>query len=186
MTLKIPEKCADVLLSDKPCRYRVLYGGRGSGKSWSIAKMLLVLGIQKKLRILCAREFQTTITDSVKKLLDDQIDALSLSSFYRSTQTAITGKNGTEFFFKGLHHNANEIKSTEGLDYAWVEEAEKVSEESWSFFIPTIRKEGSEIWVSFNPYKKTDPTYKRFVESDRSDILRAHVNWDSNPWFPDV
>jgi phage terminase large subunit len=185
VSLDIPKKCYDVLFGGS-ARFRVLYGGRGSGKSWSIAKALLIKGIQKKTRILCAREFQTSIQDSVKKLLDDQIEWLGIRHFYTSTQNSIIGRNGTEFFFKGLHHNANEIKSTEGLDFAWVEEAEKVSEESWSFLIPTIRKEESEIWVSFNPYKLSDPTYQRLIVSERPDILKAHVNYDANPWFPEV
>ena len=136
-------------------RYKVLYGGRGGAKSWGIARALLILGAKSELRILCAREFQTSIKDSVHKLLCDQIESLGLLGFYEITQTSIRAKNGTEFSFVGLKNNVGNVKSYEGVDICWVEEAQTTSRLSWNVLIPTIRKEGSEIWISFNPELET-------------------------------
>lgn len=170
----------------QPRRYKVAYGGRGSGKSWSIARALLILAASKPLRVLCARELQRSIKDSVHKLLCDQIDDLGLTGFYTVTQTSIKGRNGSEFGFCGLRHNATEIKSYEGADIAWVEEAQVVSKTSWQLLIPTIRKPGSEIWISFNPELEEDETYQRFVTHPPPDSLVVKMNWSDNPWFPDV
>lgn len=167
-------------------RYKVLYGGRGGAKSWGIARALLILAAKSPLRILCAREYQTSIKDSVHKLLSDQIIALNLTSFYEITQAQIRGKNGSEFNFVGLKNNVANVKSYEGVDICWVEEAQTVSRHSWNVLIPTIRKENSEIWVSFNPELETDETYQRFVLYPPEDCLIAKVNWSDNPWFPDT
>jgi len=139
----------------KPSRYKVLYGGRGGAKSWGVARALLIKGAQAPLRVLCAREFQTSIKDSVHKLLCDQIEALGLLGFYEITQTSIRGKNGTEFSFVGLKNNVANVKSYEGVDVCWVEEAQTTSRMSWNVLIPTIRKEKSEIWITFNPELET-------------------------------
>ena len=160
LNLELPEKMSFLF---EPHRYKVAYGGRGSGKSWGAAIALLALGAQKPLRILCAREFQNSISDSVHALLADQIRKLNLESFYEVQNTAIYGKNGTEFLFAGLKHNVTKIKSFEGVDVCWVEEAQTTSKSSWDVLIPTIRKENSEIWITFNPELDTDETYKRFV-----------------------
>ena len=170
----------------EPKRYKVFYGGRGGAKSWGFAQALLVLGLQNKLRILCARELQKSINDSVHKLLSDQVVSLGLSEFYEVQKTTIRGVNGTEFLFNGLKHNATEIKSTEGIDIAWVEEAEKVSDASWELLIPTIRKENSEIWISFNTKQPTDATYKRFVYANDDDVYVQKVSFRDNPFFPEV
>lgn len=170
----------------KPSRYKVAYGGRGGAKSWGISRALLILGARAPMRILCAREYQTSIKDSVHKLLCDQIEALGLLSFYEITQASIRGKNGTEFAFAGLKNNISNIKSFEGVDIAWVEEAQTVSRMSWNVLIPTIRKDASEIWVSFNPELETDETYQRFVLHQPSDCQTVKVNWSDNPWFPEV
>lgn len=170
----------------KPARYKVLYGGRGAAKSWGIARALVIKGLQRKLRILCAREIQHSIADSVHKLLVEQIYEMGLSPWYKITKNAIVGVNGTEFIFSGLHFNVREIKSKEGIDLCWVEEAQSVSEESWDVLIPTIRKEKSEIWLSFNPDAETDPTYRRFVIDPPPDSFVRKVSWQDNPWFPDV
>ncbi len=170
----------------KPSRYKVLYGGRGVAKSWGIARALLIKAAQNPLRILCAREFQTSIKDSVHKLLCDQIEALGLTSFYEITQTNIKGKNGSEFSFVGLKNNVANVKSYEGVDICWVEEAQTTSRMSWNVLIPTIRKEKSEIWVSFNPELETDETYQRFVLNPPDDCVVVKVNWSDNPWFPDT
>lgn len=169
-----------------PKRYKVLYGGRGGAKSWGIARALLIQGASKPLRVLCAREIQKSMKDSVHKLLKDQIAALGLVGFYEVQETVIRGRNGTEFTFAGLAHNVDNIKSKEGIDIVWVEEAQGVSKKSWDTLIPTIRKEGSEIWISFNPDLEDDETYKRFVKDPPANAAVVKVNWSDNPWFPEV
>ena len=170
----------------KKSRYKVAYGGRGGAKSWGIARALLILGAKSPLRILCAREFMTSMRDSVHKLLCDQIETLGLLGFYDITQASIRAKNGTEFAFVGLKNNIANVKSYEGVDICWVEEAQTVSRLSWNVLIPTIRKEGSEIWVSFNPELETDETYQRFVVNPPDDSIQIKINWYDNPWFPDT
>ena len=170
----------------EPCRYKVLYGGRGGAKSWGVARALLVIGVKKPTRVLCAREFQNSIGQSVHKLLSDQIFALKLESFYEITQNSIRGKNGTEFAFVGLKNNVTNIKSFEGVDLCWVEEAQSVSKTSWNILIPTIRKEQSEIWITFNPELESDETFQRFVVSPPENCKVEKINWSDNPWFPDT
>jgi len=167
-------------------RYRILYGGRGGSKSWNVARALLVKGAKSPMRFLCAREYQTSIKDSVHKLLTDQIFALGLESFYEITQNSIRGKNGTEFAFVGLKNNIANIKSFEGVDICWVEEAQTVSKLSWNVLIPTIRKDKSEIWITFNPELETDETFQRFVVNPPANAVVQKINWSDNPWFPDV
>jgi len=167
-------------------RYKVLYGGRGGAKSWGVARALLILGAKKPMRVLCAREYQTSIKDSVHKLLCDQIQSMNLLGFYEITQASIRGKNGTEFLFAGLKNNISNIKSYEGCDICWVEEAVTVSRLSWNTLIPTIRKDASEIWVTFNPELESDETYQRFVLKPPEDCLVQKVNWNDNPWFPET
>lgn len=179
----IPKVFGDLF---KPKRYKVYYGGRGGAKSHNIARALLVMGMQKPLRILCARELQVSISDSVHKLLADIIREHGMEDFYSITDKAIKGKNGTEFGFKGLKHNVNELKSYEGSDYCWVEEAQIVSDKSWEILIPTIRKPESEIWLSFNPKNPTDPTWQRFVLQADDDMLVKKVSWRDNPFFGTV
>ena len=171
----------------EPNRYKVAYGGRGSGKSWGFARALLMQGTEKPMRILCAREIQKSIKQSVHTLLKDQIQALGLGQFYEVVETAIRGINGTEFTFAGLATNTVEsIKSFEGVDVVWIEEAQTVSKRSYDILIPTIRKPGSEIWVTFNPYMDTDDTYKRFIINKPNDAVVVKMNYNDNPWFPDV
>lgn len=170
----------------KPSRYKVLYGGRGGAKSWGIARALLIKGAKTQMRVLCAREYMTSMKDSVHKLLCDQIQALGLLGFYEITQASIRGQNGTEFAFAGLKNNVANIKSYEGVDVCWVEEAQTVSRLSWNVLIPTIRKEKSEIWVSFNPELETDETYQRFIAYPPADCISIKINWSDNPWFPET
>lgn len=174
-------------LFDQQARYIAIRGGRGSGKSRSVATALVLRAAQTPLRILCAREIQKSIRDSVKRLLDDEIDRLALKSFFQSTDTEIRGANGSLFLFAGLRTNIESIKSMEGLDIAWVEEAQTVSQASLDILIPTVRNPGSQIWFTWNPNRDTDPVDSMFVRVDpppSSVVLR--VNWDQNPWFPDV
>ncbi|WP_283149001.1 PBSX family phage terminase large subunit [Silvimonas soli] len=170
----------------KPKRYKVFHGGRGGAKSWEIARALVLLASCKKLRILCAREVQNTIKDSVHKLLKDQIESLGLLPWFTITDTSIKSTTGSEFIFKGLRYDVQGVKSTEGIDICWVEEAQTVSADSWEVLIPTIRKEGSEIWISFNPKEEVDPTYQRFVLNPPDDSVVVEVNYCDNPWFPEV
>lgn len=170
----------------QPYRYKVLYGGRGGSKSWAIAMAFLIIGTKKPIRVLCARELQKSIKASVHRVLADQIKRLGLGAHYEVLDNSIRGKNGTEFSFEGLRHNSDQIKSYEGVDYCWVEEAATVSRSSWRFLIPTIRKEGSEIWVSFNPELDEDETYQRFVVQPPTDSLVIKINHEDNPWFTDV
>ena len=170
----------------KPSRYKILHGGRGGAKSWGIARALLILGAQKQLRILCAREIQNSIQDSVHQLLKDQIASLKLTGFYEILKNEIRGKNGTLFVFAGLKHNVGSIRSKEGLDIVWVEEAANVSKSSWDALIPTIRKNNSEIWISFNPELEEDETYSRFITNPPKEAIVEKINWRDNPWFPEV
>ncbi len=167
----------------EPARYKVAYGGRGGAKSWGFARALLILGAQKNLTILCAREFQSSIKDSVHALLAAQVHDLGLDWFYETQEKTIIGKNGTNFIFAALRHNVDSIKSKEGIDICWVEEAVTVSKNSWDKLIPTIRKPGSEIWISFNPELDTDETYKRFIKNSPPGAVVKKVNWSDNPWF---
>lgn len=169
-------------------RYRVVYGGRGSVKSWTIARALLVLGCKRKLRILCAREFQKSIRESVHYLLKSQVDRLGLNDEYVIQDTRIFNRwTGTEFIFVGLHHNVTSLKSMEAVDICWIEEAETVSRESWDILDPTIRKPGSEIWISFNPREETDPIYQMFAikEKRMPGAVVVEVGWVDNPWLPE-
>ena len=171
----------------KPKRNKVLYGGRGGGKSHDVAGSLLVQGVQDKLFIVCAREIQKSIKDSVHRLLKNKINSdETLSSFYTVMQDKIVGVNGTEIVFTGLKHNPDAVKSLEGADRCWVEEADNVSARSWEVLIPTIRKEGSEIWVTFNPRYVTDPTWVKFVVGADEDTFIKKVGWQDNPWFPET
>jgi phage terminase large subunit len=169
----------------KPCRYKVLHGGRGSGKSWAIARALLIQAASSKNRVLCTREVQKSLKDSVHALLWDQIQALGLGLFYTVLDAEIRGRNGSQFLFAGLQqHTVESIKSFESADKCWIEEAQSVSDKSWDVLIPTIRRPGSEIWLSLNPQLESDPTYKRFIASPPPGAWVQQVNWDANPWMP--
>jgi len=184
---QFPEKLQPLF---QPKRYKVLWGGRGAGRSWGVARALLIIGTQRPVRILCAREFQNSISESVHKVLADQIRLMGLErgapggGFYEIQKQGIYGLNGTTFSFEGIKNNTTRIKSYEGVDYCWVEEAVKVSKASWDILIPTIRKEGSEIWLTFNPELEEDETYKRFVKNARpEDSFVIHMNFRDNPWL---
>jgi len=168
-------------------RFKVLWGGRDAGRSWGVARALLLLGAAGPERILCTREIQKTIADSVHRLLTDQIEIMGLSSFYSVSDHAIVGRNGTEFLFAGLRDlDANKIKSYEGVTRCWVEEAEAVSKRSWNVLEPTIRRPGSEIWVTFNAQMDSDETYQRFVVNTPTDAIVIPMTWMDNPWASEV
>ncbi|MDR2503839.1 MAG: PBSX family phage terminase large subunit [Deltaproteobacteria bacterium] len=171
----------------EPRRYKVFYGGRGGAKSWAFARALLVLALQGRKRILCAREFQASIADSVMSLLVDQIHRLKLQKFFSIQKTGISAPiTKSEFKFTGLRVNPDTIRSFEGADICWVEEAQRLSKESLDILIPTIRKAGSEIWFSFNPEEDSDPVWTRFALNPPPGALVVKVGWADNPWFPAV
>ena len=167
----------------EPHRIKCYWGGRGAGKSVQMASALLLKGTESPKRILCAREIQRSIKDSVHSLLASRIEALGLERFYEVTQNEIRGVNGTTFIFTGLLANIQSIKSIDNIDLCWVEEASSVSENSWRTLIPSIRKPGSEIWISFNPEHKTDAAYQRFVLYPPQNAMVKKVSYRDNPYF---
>lgn len=170
---------------DEPHRYKVCYGGRGGGRSWAYARALLIDAWEAPLRILCTREIQRSIKDSVHQLLADQIKEMGLAPHYTVKNDEIVGDNGSKFIFAGLRQQEIlNLKSMEAIDRVWVEEAQSVSEKSWQILTPTIRKPGSEIWVTFNPGMVTDPTYQRFLVNTPEDTVIIRASWRDNPWFP--
>jgi phage terminase large subunit len=171
----------------EPHRYKIVYGGRGGIKSWNFAQALIIMGADRPLRILCARETQRSLDDSVHMLLSDWVHRLHLQDFYavhRTLESGIVGKNGTTFSYAGLTE-IDSVKSTEGIDICWVEEAQRVSKNSWEKLRPTIRKPGSEIWVSFNPELDEDETYKIFVASPPPNAVVLKTTYRDNPWLPE-
>lgn len=170
----------------QPAQYKVLHGGRGSGKSWGVARALLVKARQKKLRVLCAREVQKSIKDSVHALLSDQIQALGFGADFQVLETEIRCiRTGSVFLFSGLAmHTVESIKSFEGCDLCWIEEGQNVSGKSWDVLEPTIRKPGSEIWITFNPQLETDETFQRYVKHPPPGAVVVEMNYWDNPWFP--
>lgn len=180
--IEIPQKLLPLF---QPKRYKVIHGGRGSAKSWSVARALVSIGATKPIRVLCARETQKSIQESVHRLLKDQIESLGLDQFYTIQENKILGTNGTEFTFAGIRQQGVfNLKSYEGTDICWVEEAQVVTKKSWDVLIPTIRKPGSEIWVTFNPELDTDETFSRFVVRPPEESIVIQMNWQDNPWFP--
>lgn len=186
---EFPEKLSFLLEREPYYRYKVAYGGRGGLKSWNFARAALLRGVREPQRILCARETQKSLEDSVFALLADQIKALGLQGHYRVTRSDIEGYNGTNFVFAGLHHNVSNIKSLEAVDICWIEEAQAVSADSWKTLTPTIRKDRSEIWVSFNPKLETDETYRRFIVDPPSSAKVVKTTWrdaEALGWFPEA
>ena len=170
----------------KKARYKVYWGGRGAAKSQGFAEALIRLAAAFPLRILCCREFQNSIKDSSHKLLKDTIERLGMQSWFDVTADSIKSRVGAEFMFKGLHLNENGIRSTQGIDICWVEEAHSVSANSWRVLLPTIRSDDSEIWISFNMVEEADATYQMFVAKPRKNSIVHQVNYDSNPYLPQV
>ena len=170
-----------------PSRYKAFYGGRGGAKSHSFATALVVRAAKEPIRVLCCREIQKSIKDSSKRLIDDKIAEYELEGIFVSTETEIRGTNGSLFLFAGLKSNPESIKSMEGIDVAWVEEANRVSRRSLDLLIPTIRKEDSEIWFSWNPESELDPVDMMFRGKNPPPIsIIKQVNFTENPFFPDV
>jgi phage terminase large subunit len=168
-------------------RNKVLYGGRASTKSWDAAGFATFLASNYKIRVLCVRQFQNKIEESVYTLLKHQIDRFGLLDQFKIIDNKITGREtGSEFMFYGLWRSIDEIKSLEGIDILWIEEAHNLTEEQWKVLEPTIRKEGSQIWVIFNPKLATDFAYKRFVVNPPPNTVVRKINFDENPYLSDT
>lgn len=183
LDIKLPGKLIPVF--DGPARYRGAYGGRGSGKSWGFADMALVRTFAAKTRVLCTRELQRSIKDSVLRLLIDRLEAHGLQQFYDYGESFMRSTlHDEDFVFRGLRHNYREIKSMEGIDICWIEEAETISEESFRVLLPTIRKPGSEIWMTWNSESEDAPIHKRFVLDPPENAKIVKINYVDNPWFP--
>lgn len=171
----------------KPARIRVLYGGRASSKSWDAAAVSLIMSRFCKLRILCCRQFQNKIKESVYSLLKIQIDRLGFSSEFEIYNNSIKHKyTGSEFLFYGISRSIDEIKSLEGIDICWIEEAHNLTEEQWLVLEPTLRKDGSQFWIIFNPRYSSDFVYKRFVKNNNEDCVKYFINYDKNPFLSDT
>lgn len=171
----------------QPARYKICRGGRGSGKSWGFARAILIRCAKQRTRVLCTREVQKSIQQSVHQLLSDQIEAMGLSSVFQVLNNEIRGPHGSAIYFSGLSdQTAETLKSFEGVDIVWCEEAQAISKRSWDILIPTIRKEGSEIWATYNPELESDETHQRFVVNPPPDCVSVVMNYSDNPYFPAV
>ncbi|MDH4127672.1 MAG: PBSX family phage terminase large subunit [Spirochaetota bacterium] len=171
----------------KPARFKMAYGGRGSGKSWGACSILVQKANSEVIKVLCTREIQKSIEESVYALIQETVERLKYKN-WKFTKESIEAPNGSRFVFRGLKdiRAAQQIKSYEGFDYVWVEEAATVSHESWKILVPTFRKEGSEIWATFNREEELDPVYERFCINPRPDSIITEINSHDNPWFPEV
>jgi phage terminase large subunit len=173
-----------LLHPDAPSRYRSGSGGRGSGKSYGFAAAIVLRMLDRRLRVLCAREIQRSLRESVHALLTDKIEQLGLAAFFDINDREITCRtSGAEILFAGLWANINTLKSLENIGLCWIEEGESVTENSLSVLTPTIRAAGSEIWISLNP-DAPDAPVMQFVDGSRADVRHTHVTFADNPWFP--
>ena len=179
LKIEVPKEFKVLFNLDSDLRHIVLYGGRASGKSTSVALSLLVLGMNKKLRILCTREVQNSIADSVHKLLSDLISKYKLNTWEVQKDIIRNKQTGSEIFFKGLHNNSQSIKSIEGIDIVWVEEAQSVSADSINTLVPTIRKAGSRLIWTFNRLTENDPVWELIVKKADDRTFVQRINSDA-------
>ena len=181
---EVPPKFAPML---KPSRYKGLYGGRGGAKSHFLAEEAIMRAASGLTRIVCIREVQNSIRDSVRQLLVDKIQKFGLGQLFTVLDAEIRCVTGSLIIFKGMQsYNAETIKSLEGYDVAWVEEAQTLSAHSLELLRPTIRRPESELWFSWNPRHRTDPVDMFFRKHPPPDAISIPVNWRDNPWFPTV
>ncbi len=176
-------------LFDDDWREAAVYGGRYSLKSHTVARFLLIRARERKTRVGCFREFQNSIAESSHQLLSDLIKQYSLSDFHVTDKTIINTVNGSDFIFKGLHHNEQNVKSTEGIDIAWIEEAQTISKNSIEVLTPTVRKDDSKIIYTYNRLLEDDPVHQRLVIEGRPNTLIINVNYDISikyGFMPDV
>ncbi|MBQ8676859.1 MAG: PBSX family phage terminase large subunit [Alphaproteobacteria bacterium] len=184
ITARIPQIFAPLLTQKK--RIKFFYGGRGGGKSYAFADSLLIKGCQKKLLIACLREVQDSIKDSVYRLLCSRIKHYRLKDYRILENKIVNRSTGSEFIFKGLRDtDAQKIKSLEGVDIAWIEEGQTISKRSWDILSPTIRKDGSEIWISMNREAPDDPLWQLLAAHPDERSLVVKVNYYDNPFCPE-
>lgn len=170
-----------------PARNRILCGGRASSKSWDAAGFAIFLAQFAEVKFLCVRQFQNNIAESVYSLLKIQIKRFGLSDKFKITENKITCiATGSEFSFYGLWKNIEEIKSFEGVDVLWIEEAHGLTEEQWQILEPTIRKEGSQVWIVFNPRFSHDFVYENFILTPQPDTIIRKINYDENPFLSET
>lgn len=182
--VEVPRKLKPLL---RPARYKGAYGGRGGAKSHFFAEQIVLRCFAQPTRVVCIREVQNSIKDSVKQLLADKIAKFGLQAEFEVLDTEIRGPHGSIIIFKGMQsYNAANIKSLEAYDIAWVEEAQTLSQASLDMLRPTLRKPGSELWFSWNPRYKTDPVDQFFRKRPPSDCVAISINWQDNPWFRDT
>ena len=172
-------------LIQSPKRYKVAYGGRGSGKSYGIAQVLAHRALAERCKVLCTRAVQNTLRDSALSILKRVVDDSGLDMFFEQTVEGLRCKNGSEFIFRGMQH-PDRIKSLDAIKYCWVEEAHAFSKLAWEYLIPTVREPESEIWITFNPDQATDPVYQMFITEERDDAEVVKVDYHDNEFFPDV
>jgi len=184
LEFEVPEKLEPVMTTDAP--FVVVHGGRGAGKSWVVARRLLWKGFERPRRIICAREVQKSLDESVHQLLTDDIDRMGLGWFYEVLATEIRGLNGTRFTYIGIKTDPNKIKGAENITDLWVEEAENVSEKSWRIALPTIGRGclDPQVFVVMNPYSEADASYIRWILHPPKNAVVIEVNMDDNPWAP--
>lgn len=182
--VEIIDKVKRTLVPSKKS-HKLIVGGRAKGASWSIARLMLLFGMQETCFIPCIREYQKSLKHSVKKLLEDTIKRFHWEYFYKSVESEIRGINGSLFIFNGLRDfNADSIKSLEYANYCWVAEAQSITRKSLEILRPTIiRQEGSQIWYDLNPRYATDPVYNDYVINHDDDAEVLFLNWRDNPWF---
>lgn len=176
MIMEIPQEFKQ--LFDTGWREAGIYGGRYSLKSHTVARYLLIRARQEKIRVGCFREFQNSISESSHQLLSDLIHQYELTDFKITDKSIVNTVNGSDFLFKGLRHNEQSIKSIEGIDIAWVEEAQTISKESIDVLTPTVRKKGSQIIYTYNRLLEDDPVHQRLVIEGRPNTLVINVNYD--------
>lgn len=183
--MQIPEVFSPLL--EKSVRIKFFYGGRGGGKSYAFADSLLVKGQKGTYRFACLREIQDSIKDSVHKLLCDRISFYQMTDYEITENRIFNRRTGTEFLFKGLRdQDSQKIKSLEGIDVAWIEEGQTISKKSWEILEPTIRKPGSEIWISMNREEETDALWVLVGNKPDDETLVVKVNYYDNPFCPDI
>lgn len=184
LTVDVPRSFKPLL---RPARYKGAHGGRGGAKSHFFAEQLVLRCFRERTRAVCIREIQLSLRDSVRQLIADKIQKFGLGAAFDILESEIRAQNGSIIIFRGMqNYNAETIKSLEGYDIAWVEEAQTLSQKSLDLLRPTIRKESSEMWFSWNPRFRTDPVDAFFRKGPGPDAVCVNVNWRDNPWFPAV
>ena len=165
-------------------RFKCLYGGRGSSKTWTVAALLILDAISRPIRVACGREHKTSIKQSAKKALEIQIRRLGLDDFFTIKSDEIEGANGSVFFFQGIAVNPDEMRGWEDVDHVWIEEAQFLTEAAARVLIPTIRKKNSQLWFTWNPKFRHDWAWRRFIIQPEEYDVTTRVNYNDNPWFP--